>query len=180
MSRKRSKLRSKHINFGRSTNYEEDEAFFEGKSAQQLIDLAFNEIDELGYNVVQRNHISPTTTMAITLWLGEGFPTYHEKFQAAVLWHEIVHARQWRDPKNAFPLRYINRRWQWAFEVQGYRQQIRVTRALSGDKSAKKMAYKIPGIMQKKPYTMRRLDSKTMRRETLRAFELGLPGLRLL
>lgn len=180
MARKRTRVRTQHIRFAHCTEYEKDEDFFEGKSAKQLIDEGFAEIDSLGYNVVQRKLIKPTTTMRITLFLGKGFPEYSDEFKAAILWHELVHAYQWRDPKNIFPLRYINRRWQWAFETQGYRQQVRVVRALKGDRSAKKLAYRVPVIMQKKPYTMRRLDAKHVRKETLRAFEVGLPGLKLL
>lgn len=180
MARLRSKLRDEHIKFGRSTKYEEDEKFFHGKSAEKVLSEAYAEIDRMNYKVVHRDRMSFTTTMGITIFLSVNFNEFDKEDQAAILWHEIVHAKQWHDSSNVFPLRYLNRRWQWAFEVQGYRQQIRVVRELRGEKNAKALAYKIPAIMQKKPYTMRRLDANSVRLETLKAFEIGLPGLKLL
>ncbi len=180
MSKKRNRVKAKHLRFVQSTEYERPASFFEGKTAEQLVDSGFAEIDRLGYCIIQRKLIKPTTTMRITLFLGKGFPDYSPGAKAAILWHEIVHALQWRDPSNVFPLRYITRRWQWAFETQGYRQQCRVIRALHGDKAARRFAYRVPVRMQKKPYTMSRLDGNHVRTETLRAFEYGLPGLKLL
>lgn len=180
MARKRTKLLSHHVKFAKKVGYERSADFFEGKTAEQLVELGFAEIKSMGYNIWYRKLIKPTTTMPITLYLGANFRDYGPIDQAAVLWHEIVHALQWRDPKNVFPLRYINRRWQWAFETQGYRQQCRVYRALMGDKKAKEFARGVPERMMKKPYTMRRLDAANVRAHTLRAFEIGLPGLKLL
>lgn len=117
MARKRNRVKAKHLHFAASTEYEKPASFFEGKTAEQLIDSGFAEIDRLGYHVIQRKLIKPTTTMRITLFLGEGFPDYSPSSKAAIIWHELVHAFQWRDPQNIFPLRYINRRWQWAFET---------------------------------------------------------------
>ena len=179
MARKRNRVKSKHIRFAHSLKYEKDAEFFEGKTAEQLVDSGFAEIESLGYHIVQRKLIKPTTTMAIILYLGKGFADRSPSSKASTIWHELVHAYQWRDVRNIFPLRYLNRRWQWAFETQGYRQQCRVIRALHGDKAARKFAFHVPGRMQKKPYTMRRLDAAHVRRETLRAFEVGLPGLEL-
>lgn len=180
MARKRNKLQSRQVKFAKSVKYEKSADFFEGKTAEQLVDSGFAEIERMGYRIWHRKLIKPTTTMPVTLFLGKGFRDYGPIDQAAVLWHEIVHALQWRDPKNIFALRYLNRRWQWAFETQGYRQQCRVYRALMGDKSARRFAHGVPGRMMQKPYTMRRLDAKHVRLHTLRAFEVGLPGLKLL
>lgn len=179
MARLRSKLRDEHIKFGRSTKYEKDSSFFDGKNSDTIIAEAMSEIDRLGYRIVHRDHMSFTTTMGVTIFLSANFEKFDKEDRAAILWHELVHARQWHDSSNLFPLRYLNRRWQWAFEVQGYRQQVRVIRELRGDKYAKALAYKIPSIMQRKPYTMRRLDASHLRAETLKAFEIGLPGLKL-
>lgn len=180
MARKRNRLKTKQIKFSLRLDYERPASFFEGKTAEKLVEEGFAEIDRMGYRVVQRQVLKPTTTMAITLWLGKNFPTYHIVDQAATIWHELVHGEQWRDPAAVFPLRYPLRRWQWAFETQAYRQQCRVIRALLGDDAAKKFAYWVPGRLQEKPYTMRRLDAADVRKHTLRAIESGLPGLNLL
>ena len=89
MARKRSKLKAKQLNFVASTECERPASFFEGKTAEQLIQEAYEEIDRLGYHIVRRKLIKPTTTMLITIFLGEGFDDYHPIQQAAVLWHEI-------------------------------------------------------------------------------------------
>lgn len=180
MARKRNRVRTKHIKFAHSLKYEKSESFFEYKSAKELIALAEDTIDRLGLRIVQRKIIRPTTTMPLTLWLGKNVPSYSDVAKAALLWHEIAHIHQWQDPENAFPFRYANRRWQWAFETQGYRQQCRVIRALRGDKVARRFAFRVPAIMQKAPYTMRRLDKQHIRTITLKAFETGLSGLKLL
>lgn len=177
MARKRRKLKARHIRFAASTKYEKPKSFFEGKSAEQIIEEGFKEIERLGYRVVYRKRGSSSITGIFTLYLGKNFKNYHPIFKAAILWHEIVHANQWRDLNYLFAMRYPWRRWQWALETQGYRQQVRVIWVLAGDDRALKEARRIPGSMQKKPYTMRRLDSKHIRRETLKAFRRGLPGL---
>jgi len=180
MARKRNRVKSQHIRFARSLKYEQPESFFEGKTAKELIELAECEIDRLNVRIAQRKIIKPTTTLPFTLWLGKNVPSYDDVSKAALLWHEIPHIHQWHDPSNHFLFRYPARRWQWAFETQGYRQQCRVIRALRGDKAARKFAYWVPGRMQKAPYTMRRLDARHVRKITLQAFEAGLPGLRLI
>lgn len=180
MARKRNKLLDKHIKLARSTKYEDSESFFDGKSADQLIEEAYKTIRSYRYRVVRSKLIKPTVTMPITIYLGKDFSKYSKPTQAAILWHEIVHARQWRDSKAIFPLRYPLRKWQWSFETHGYRQQCRVIRALYGDDRARDCALAVPSGMMKRPYTMRRLDAKQVRLETLRAFECGLPGLKLL
>ena len=180
MARKRTRVKKKHIIAARSTKYEMPASFYEGKSAKDIYEEGMEEIRRMGYRVVQRRIIKPTTTMPITLYLGKNFPGYPMPVKAAIVRHELVHADQWRDPQAVFPLRYPARRWQWVFETQGYREQCRVIRALAGDKAARKFAYWVASRLRKKPYTMRRLDARHVRLITLRAFEQGLPGLKLL
>ena len=180
MPRKRNRVKKKHLIAARSTKYEMPESFYEGKTAKQIFEEAMDEIESLGYRTVQRRIIKPTTTMPITLYFGKNFPGYPMHVKAAVTRHELAHAKQWRDPAALFPLRYPARRWQWVFETQGYREQCRVIRALLGDKAARKFAFWVPARLQKKPYTMRRLDARHVRKITLQAFEAGLPGLKLL
>ncbi len=180
MARKRNKLKKRHIKLARSTRYEQDESFFRGKSPEELVELAFAKARKMGYRIVERHRGTSSITGPFTLYIGKNFKTYHPIYQAAVAWHEDTHVEQWADPRSLFLLRYPIRRFQWAFETHGYRQQVRVVRALAGDDEARKMAYGIPNIMQKRPYTMRRLDRRHVRLHTLRAFEIGIPGLKLL
>jgi len=172
----RSKLEEKHIRLARSVRFEHTEQFFKGKSAEELADIALDQFKERRYRIVERPREKKwTTTMVFTLYLGHGFINKDPIDRAAILWHEYVHASQWRTLGLKFGAQYLNAKWRWAFEIQGYRQQYRVYRALGmSDEKVSKLISTLPGRFQGDLYRMGRLDRSQLTKETIKAMEAGI------
>jgi hypothetical protein len=172
----RSKLKDKHIRLARSVRFEHTEQFFKGKSAEELVDLAMEQFKERRYRIVERPRGKEwTTTMMFSLYLGHDFINKDPADRAAILWHEYVHASQWRALSLTFGANYLNAKWRWAYEVQGYRQQYRVYRALGmSDARVSKLIATLPGRFQGDLYKMGRLERVQLTKETIAAMEAGL------
>ena len=177
----RAKLRDRHTKFAASTRFEESEAFFKGKTGEELVELAWGEFEKKGYRTVHRPRSKThTTTLAFTLYLGHGFDDKDPIEQAALLWHENVHANQWRDLGLIFAARYLNAKWRWAYEIQGYRQQYRIYRAFElSDAKVSKMILRLPGHFQGDLYKMGRLKTSQLNTETIKAMEKGLDNFKV-
>ena len=172
----RAKLKDKHVNFARSVRFEEPAHFFQDKTAEQLIEDALDQFKAKGYRIVERPRTKEwTTTMMFTLYLGHGFLNKDPIDKAAILWHEHVHAYQWHVLGLQFGAQYLNAKWRWAFEVQGYRQQYRVYRSFGmSDERVSGLIYTLPGRFQGNLYRMGRLDRVQLTKETVKAMEVGL------
>jgi len=64
-----------------------------------------------------------TTTLPTVILTGEGFEDYPTGVQASILWHELVHVRQYESlgVPGFFKL-YVVPEGRWALEVQAYRE----------------------------------------------------------
>jgi hypothetical protein len=177
----RAKLRGKHTKFAASTRFEESESFFQGKTGEELVELAWGEFKKKGYKIVHRPRSKTyTTTGLFRLYLGHGYDDKDPIEQAALLWHEHVHAEQWRRLGLVFAARYLNAKWRWAYEVQGYRQQYRIYRAFGlSDSKVSKMILRLPGHFQGDLYKMGRLKTSQLKTETIKAMENGLEDFRV-
>lgn len=173
------KLRSRHLKEAKSRRFEDHEDFFRGKSKDEIIDDAWKAVKRYNYRVVYRSRKKTSVTMAFTLYLGKGFEQKGRTDKAGLLWHEIVHMRQWRKLTGIFALRYaFDARYRWAYEIQGYRQQFRVWRALG---VSRKIIYRNIAHLQSSfrgpTYRMTRINSSQMKRETKKAIVNGLRDL---
>lgn len=177
----RAKLRSRHIKFAASTRFEESEAFFADKTPEELVELAWAKFKKMRYTIVERPRTKThTTTGLFRLYIGYGFEDKDPIEQAALLWHENVHAEQWRKLFVIFAARYLNAKWRWAYEIQGYRQQYRIYRAFGlSDEKVSKMILKLPGQFQGDLYKMGRLKTSQLKAETIKAMEKGLDNFKV-
>jgi hypothetical protein len=71
------------------------------------------------------------TTFPKTIYVTKDFDKHQIEIQAVILWHEIVHLREYKemDPKTFYE-HYIFPEGRWALEVQAYRESFRVMRLL--------------------------------------------------
>ena len=169
------KLKKKHLKAAKNRRFEQDESFFEGKTAEELIVLAWKEIERHDYRVVHRHRSKTSMTLAFTLYLGDGFEKKSPIDQAALLWHEIVHMKQWRRLKAAFAVGYISAKWRWVWETHGYRQQFRVYLSQGvSEKRIRRMISELPSRYRGKIYKMKRLNKKQLCRETTKVMTHGL------
>ncbi len=172
------RLRSRHLKVAKSRRFEDHEDFFRGKSKDEIIDAAWDTIKRYNYKVVYRSRKKSSMTLAFRLYLGAGFEQRGRTDKAGLLWHEIVHMRQWRRLGPLFALRYLDARYRWAYEIQGYRQQFRVWRAIG---VSRKTIYRNIAHLQSsfrgKTYRMTRINSSQMKRETKKAIVNGLRDL---
>jgi hypothetical protein len=75
-----------------------------------------------------------TTTFPDTVYVSKDFPTLSVAEQAAILWHEIVHVRQYEAlGLKVFFAHYSFAEGRWALEVQAYRESFRVRRVWGED-----------------------------------------------
>lgn len=85
--------------------------------------------------------------------------------KAITLWHELVHARQWRAGHFA---RYFWAPWRWALEVQAYRGEIRARKAMGqGRATLLKRVDRVVGRLRK-IYWLQRLSRGQLEREARR------------
>lgn len=78
-----------------------------------------------------------TTTLPGQIFLSAKFSALPIQYQAATLWHEIVHVNQWeRMGKDVFIQHYAYSEGRWALEVPAYRQSLRLVRKFGMDPSA--------------------------------------------
>jgi hypothetical protein len=73
-----------------------------------------------------------STTFPTAVYVAEGFDRMPSVYQAIILWHEIVHLRQYQalTPK-VFYDHYLFSEGRWALEVQAYREDFRLIKKFS-------------------------------------------------
>jgi len=71
------------------------------------------------------------TTFPTVVYVTKDFDQSQIEMQAVILWHEIVHLREYKEMKPAvFFQHYAFAEGRWALEVQAYRESFRVMRLL--------------------------------------------------
>ena len=77
------------------------------------------------------------TTFPKTIYLVKDFESRPLRNRAEVLWHEVVHLRQYEKmTPSTFYQHYVFAEGRWALEVQAYRESFRVMRILGYDEAA--------------------------------------------
>ncbi len=72
-----------------------------------------------------------TTTLPDVIFVGSEWDSYPVVIQAEVLWHELVHVRQWeRFGSSKFAFMYAIDESRWALEVVAYRESFRVLKTM--------------------------------------------------
>jgi len=102
---------------------------------QEAYDAALVEIDRLGLKLVPKAEVGSTkwdgftTTFPDRILLDPKWEERTVESQAAILWHEIVHKKQWDDfGQDAMTFRYAVAEGRWGLEVEAYRESFRVLR----------------------------------------------------
>lgn len=107
---------------------------FDDLTPQDLYDEARRRLVALGYRFVRKSKGNGklsrmSTTTRRTIWLGTNWPKKTIAEKAALLWHELTHARQMRRRRGWFFLYGADSLFRWAMEAQAYRVMIQVYRA---------------------------------------------------
>lgn len=109
------------------------------RSPTELLEHCLAELDEMGYRLVKKKGSSNwkrkrlTTTLRRKIYLGVTWDKKTVAQQAALLAHELVHARQHRGLAR-FIWRYLaDSTFRWAVEAQAYRETVRAWRAMGRD-----------------------------------------------
>lgn len=77
------------------------------------------------------------TTFPESVYVSKRYPTYDEAKKAAILWHEIVHLREYdRHGVAKFFTIYAFAEGRWALEVQAYRESFRIKRMWGEDEES--------------------------------------------
>ena len=96
--------------------------------------LAKQEIDDRGIEIVPKAEGYEqwdkfTTTFPTKIFVAKGWDEYTEDRKAVILWHELVHVREYdRHTPLLMGLMYVTSEGRWALEVQAYRETFRVER----------------------------------------------------
>ena len=97
--------------------------------------LAMQEIEDNGIEIVPKadGHLEQwtkfTTTFPTKIFVAANWDEKSEDVQAEILWHEIVHVREYdKHTPLLMGLMYVTAEGRWALEVQAYRESFRVQR----------------------------------------------------
>lgn len=96
--------------------------------------LAKQEIDDNGIEILPKAEGVEqwdrfTTTFPTKIFVAKGWDEYTEDRKAVILWHELVHVREYdRHTPLLMGLMYVTAEGRWALEVQAYRESFRVER----------------------------------------------------
>ena len=109
-----------------------------------------------------------STTYYSEIRLGTDYPRLSQAWQAVVMGHEMLHARQWRAyGRNRFRTRYLFRtRWRWAVEVQAYAESLRIMVALGFSSEAIESYISTRGDVLWENYALRSLRKDHVLRYT--------------
>ena len=95
------------------------------------------------------------TTFPDTIYTSKDYPNYSDAGKAAVLWHELVHVRQYDRHRAAkFFTMYAFAEGRWAIEVQAYRESYRVRRLWGDDEENIREAMRSRAEMLYKEYEL--------------------------
>lgn len=107
---------------------------------EHVAEHARQQLRQLGYTLRRKRGPSGwktkrmSTTLRRVVWLGVNFDERAPIDQAALLMHELCHARQMR-VYSRFLARYIaDSRFRWAMEAQAYRESVRAMRSMGAPK----------------------------------------------
>lgn len=96
---------------------------------------ALGEANRLGLRIVPKTETGYgqidgfSTTLPDTILLAADWEQKTDAAKAEILWHELVHKRQWdRIGREGFLARYIVAAGRWSIEVPAYRESFRVQR----------------------------------------------------
>lgn len=177
--RRKLKLKSEHIKLANSTRFEVSESDLPdkiGKTPDEAIKRAWKRIEKLGYTVVRKKRGNFTTTLHNYLFLDDHYDKMGPIDRASLLWHELVHADQWRKwGRLRFAYRYSRPQWRWAIETSAYRHQYRIWLYFGiPEQKVIRSIKKLPSNFAK-GYKMHRIDRKQLDKETFKAMEkLGI------
>lgn len=111
-------------------------------NAASVVNMCLFEYKARGIRLVEKNRAAlwpsyATNLSSRRLWVDVGFWDQDPRWQARTLAHELVHFRQREQHGDAlFNMRYIFRaRWRWRYEVQAYRETLRVAWAFHKNKT---------------------------------------------
>jgi len=96
--------------------------------------LAMQELDDRGVEIEPKAEGVEqwdkfTTTLPATVYTSKNWDQMDEATKAVVLWHEIVHLREYDEHTPLLMgLMYVTAEGRWALEVQAYRETFRVRR----------------------------------------------------
>lgn len=100
---------------------------------EEALAKAHAEIEKLGLRLVKKQKTGIegidgfSMTLPDTILLADDWDTKSVPSRAEILWHEIVHKRQWdRLDREGFLARYIVTAGKWSLEVPAYRESYRV------------------------------------------------------
>lgn len=132
------KLRDQDVDLAMSRQFLDQDIADFGKNAGAMLQDAFDWAKANSFSIKKKaSHFgSRLSKMSTTYYKEIRVGSLWEEFivpkRAAVLKHEIVHAKQWRHYGRAsFGSKYIfSARFRWAMEVQAYRESTRVYRTL--------------------------------------------------
>jgi hypothetical protein len=132
------KLREEDVTLASSTAFLDKDLADFGKNSGAMLEDCFAWAKDNGFAIKQKSsHFGGrlskmSTTYYKEIRVGARWTEFSVPKRAAVLKHEIVHARQWRHyGQGSFATKYIfSARFRWAVEVQAYRESIRVYRTL--------------------------------------------------
>jgi len=100
---------------------------------QDAYDEASRRLERHNVVIRQKGEGDPTamftTTLPGKIFLSSWFDEMDIRLQAATLWHELVHVKQWeRMGQDVFVQHYAFTEGRWALEVPAYRQDLRILR----------------------------------------------------
>lgn len=114
---------------------------------REAIAKALLDLEDRGVVVSEKSKSDPTAEFSMALpgrvLLSHGFYMMDDRMQAATLWHELVHVRQWeRLGERNFLRHYVMAEGRWALEVPAYRESLRVMRHFEMSEDGLKKAAK--------------------------------------
>jgi hypothetical protein len=131
------KLRDDDVKLGSTAIFLDRDLADFGRDSDRMLKDAFTWAKEHGYVIRQKSSLfgrlsKMSTTYYKEIRVGSRWETFTVAKKAAVLKHEIVHAKQWHHFGQAtFGTKYIfSARFRWAMEVQAYRESTRAYRTL--------------------------------------------------
>jgi len=100
---------------------------------KEALAAAERAIEQYGYKLVIKSETGKeqvdmfTTTLDGVIFLEHDWESKTDRSQATVLWHELVHVRQWeRLGPEKMTLTYAVTEGRWAIETQAYRETARI------------------------------------------------------
>jgi hypothetical protein len=151
----------------------------------RLRDVLLSDVRALGLRVVKKSSTSMrlskmSTTYFSELRLGSGYDDRPIHDQAALIAHELYHARQWRHYGRAtFATSYVMRpKWRWAIETQAYGESVRAWVAMGATREFVMRYIETRADVLLRDYALGILNKESVRASTSavlrRAFKIAI------